>query len=70
MGVSARLSFADGRHESLRSAWLVGCDGAHRAVRHRLGLRFEGAPYEEEFLLGDFAVEWGIIVVGGTRIHR
>ena len=32
-GVVSTLHFADGREETQESAWLVGCDGAHSAVR-------------------------------------
>ncbi len=57
-GVSATLRHADGREESLRAGWLVGCDGAHSAVRHGLGVPFEGAAYPEEFILGDVGIDW------------
>ena len=32
---------------------MVGCDGAHSAVRHLLNLPFEGAQYEDLFMLAD-----------------
>ena len=35
------------------AAFVVGCDGAHSAVRHLLSLPFEGAQYEAMFLLAD-----------------
>lgn len=41
---------------AVRCRFLVGCDGAHSAVRHALGLPFDGHPYEERLLLGD--VTW------------
>lgn len=59
-GVTSRLRHADGRTEEIRSRWLVGCDGAHSAVRHTLGLRFDGTPYEEDFLLADACVDWSL----------
>src|SRR5438067_1012671 len=43
----------DGATREVRSGWLVGCDGAHSTVRRRLNLPFEGARYEELFLLAD-----------------
>ncbi|HKQ29739.1 MAG TPA: FAD-dependent monooxygenase, partial [Burkholderiales bacterium] len=49
---------ADGAVETYRCAYLVGCDGAHSAVRHGLGLAFEGAPYEQAFVLADARIEW------------
>lgn len=33
--------------------FLVGCDGAHSAVRHLLDLSFEGAQYAASFMLAD-----------------
>ncbi len=36
-----------------RAAFVVGCDGAHSAVRHLLNLPFEGAQYEAMFMLAD-----------------
>ncbi len=37
----------------LRAAFVVGCDGARSTVRHLLNLPFEGAEYEESFMLAD-----------------
>ena len=39
--------------ETLTAAFVVGCDGAHSAVRHLLNLPFEGAVYDALFLLAD-----------------
>ncbi len=36
------VQLADG--ELLRSAWVVGCDGAHSVVRRAAGMDFEGSP--------------------------
>jgi 2-polyprenyl-6-methoxyphenol hydroxylase-like FAD-dependent oxidoreductase len=41
----------------LRVDWLVGCDGAHSAVRHGLDLPFQGHAYEEKLVLADLAWE-------------
>ncbi len=57
-GVSARLRRADGSQEASRAGWLIGCDGAHSAVRHGLGLAFEGAAYEDDFRLADLRIDW------------
>jgi 2-polyprenyl-6-methoxyphenol hydroxylase-like FAD-dependent oxidoreductase len=37
----------------LRASFVVGCDGAHSAVRHLLSLPFEGAQYDASFTLAD-----------------
>lgn len=41
---------------TVRARWLVGCDGAHSAVRHGLGLAFVGKAYTQRLVLGD--VRW------------
>jgi 2-polyprenyl-6-methoxyphenol hydroxylase-like FAD-dependent oxidoreductase len=42
-----------GQRRELNVAFVVGCDGAHSAVRHLLNLTFEGAKYPDLFLLAD-----------------
>jgi 2-polyprenyl-6-methoxyphenol hydroxylase-like FAD-dependent oxidoreductase len=42
-----------GKPIELTAAFVVGCDGAHSAVRHLLYLSFEGAQYEALFMLAD-----------------
>src|SRR4029079_2496127 len=37
----------------LTTAFVVGCDGAHSAVRHLLKLPFAGAEYDDTFILAD-----------------
>ena len=57
-GVTVKLVDAEGRSSESRTPWLVGCDGARSAVRKALGLSFEGAEYEESFLLADVRLSW------------
>ena len=59
-GISATLRHPDGKTETQRARWLVGCDGAHSAVRKAVGLSFEGARYEESFLLAYVRLESGL----------
>jgi 2-polyprenyl-6-methoxyphenol hydroxylase-like FAD-dependent oxidoreductase len=42
----------------IRARFVVGCDGAHSAIRHAAGLPFVGAAYEQDFLLGDVRIDW------------
>jgi 2-polyprenyl-6-methoxyphenol hydroxylase-like FAD-dependent oxidoreductase len=42
-----------GERMKLRARFVVGCDGAHSAVRHLLDLPFEGAEYHDSYLLAD-----------------
>jgi 2-polyprenyl-6-methoxyphenol hydroxylase-like FAD-dependent oxidoreductase len=55
-GVDAILRSSIGE-ERVRAAWIVGCDGAHSAVRHAVGAAFEGHTYEETFLLADVKLD-------------
>jgi 2-polyprenyl-6-methoxyphenol hydroxylase-like FAD-dependent oxidoreductase len=52
-GATAELRHADGRIETVRADWLVGCDGAHSAVRHGLGFTFEGDTLRSDWVLAD-----------------
>ncbi|HVQ48884.1 MAG TPA: FAD-dependent monooxygenase [Mycobacterium sp.] len=56
-GVTATLAGVTGE-QTVRAAYLVGADGAHSAVRKGLGLTFEGAAFEERYMLGDVEVDW------------
>ncbi len=42
-----------GESIKLTASFLVGCDGAHSAVRRLLNLPFEGAEYHDSFMLAD-----------------
>jgi 2-polyprenyl-6-methoxyphenol hydroxylase-like FAD-dependent oxidoreductase len=42
-----------GTSETVTASFVVGCDGAHSAVRHGLNLPFEGAAYDQLFMLAD-----------------
>jgi 2-polyprenyl-6-methoxyphenol hydroxylase-like FAD-dependent oxidoreductase len=59
-GVSATLRHADGRDETVRTPWVLGCDGAHSAVRHTVGLPFEGYALPAGFAVGDLKVQWSL----------
>jgi 2-polyprenyl-6-methoxyphenol hydroxylase-like FAD-dependent oxidoreductase len=52
--VSATLD-QKGKRFEITAAFVVGCDGAHSAVRHLLDLQFEGAQYDASFMLADIA---------------
>ena len=51
--VEATLTKASGESETLDVGWLVGCDGAHSAVRHGLGFAFEGSTLQSHWALAD-----------------
>jgi 2-polyprenyl-6-methoxyphenol hydroxylase-like FAD-dependent oxidoreductase len=52
-GVTAVLRHADGKEEVVEADWLIGCDGAHSAVRHGLGLSFLGDTLQSDWILAD-----------------
>lgn len=47
-----------GETKTVRSRWVVGCDGMHSIVREQNQIPFEGAAYDESFVLGDLEMEW------------
>ena len=55
-GIEAVLRKADGTSETVRTDWLLGCDGAHSTTRHALGLAFEGSPQDSDWYLADIHV--------------
>nr|MBA3914402.1 FAD-dependent monooxygenase [Terriglobales bacterium] len=60
-GVTATLDH-NGEISEVRAAFVVGCDGAHSAVRHLLNLSFEGAEYKDSFILADIESNEGLPV--------
>jgi 2-polyprenyl-6-methoxyphenol hydroxylase-like FAD-dependent oxidoreductase len=58
--VTATLAHGDGHSETVRARYLVGCDGARSAVRHALGIDFEGKTEPQTFLLGDVRIDGGL----------
>ena len=59
-GVTATLARDGGAMEELRCRYLVGCDGAHSAVRHALGIGFPGEALPMGFMLGDVRIAWDL----------
>lgn len=55
--VTVELRHTDGRTERARMDWVVGCDGAHSAVRRALGIPFDGHTFEQQFVLADVHAE-------------
>ena len=56
-GVTVEVRDGDGGGRSLRTRWLVGCDGGRSTVRKRAGIAFPGTPATRWVLLGDVEVE-------------
>ena len=65
-GVLVILKNHAGDEEQCRTAWVIGCDGAHSSVRYALGLAFRGGAYEDDFRLADLRLDWPL---PGDRAH-
>ena len=52
-GVEATLRHVDGHEETVSTDWLLGCDGAHSAVRHGLNASFAGETLNSDWMLAD-----------------
>jgi 2-polyprenyl-6-methoxyphenol hydroxylase-like FAD-dependent oxidoreductase len=48
----------NGEARTIRSQYLVGCDGPRSPVRHGLGLAFEGSTFERLFYVADVRIDW------------
>ena len=44
--------------KTVRTKWLVGCDGMHSVVRKQASIPFTGGDYEENFVLADVEMDW------------
>ena len=55
-----RATCSDGVDGSYRveCRYIVGCDGAHSAVRHGADIAFSGSAYARDFMLADVDLEW------------
>src|SRR5229473_1389103 len=64
--VQAVMRKTSGESETLMADWLVGCDGAHSAVRHGLGFAFEGTTQPSDWYLADGHITG---LEGQDRLH-
>jgi 2-polyprenyl-6-methoxyphenol hydroxylase-like FAD-dependent oxidoreductase len=58
--VDVTLTLADGTTENAAFRYVVGCDGAHSAVRRALDISFEGEAFPMMFMLGDVHIDWNV----------
>ena len=56
-GITATLNM-DGAPAPIDCRWIVGCDGMHSTVREQAGIPFQGAAYEQGFVLADVSMSW------------
>jgi 2-polyprenyl-6-methoxyphenol hydroxylase-like FAD-dependent oxidoreductase len=65
----ATLRRADGQTEEVSPRWLIGCDGAHSAVREKTGTAFVGGGVGLSFFLGDCEVDGPDVPKNELSIH-
>src|SRR6201991_2725358 len=56
--VTASVRREDGSIDTVRCRWVIGCDGAHSAVRKAAGIPFAGSTYRDEFIMADAELDW------------
>ena len=56
--VQSALEHNDGSIETVRTSWLVGCDGANSTVRQLIGSRFESVSSPSRYILADLKIRW------------
>jgi 2-polyprenyl-6-methoxyphenol hydroxylase-like FAD-dependent oxidoreductase len=56
--VTVSLRGEDGSFETMQCRWVIGCDGAHSAVRKATGIPFSGSTYRDEFIMADAEIDW------------
>jgi FAD binding domain len=55
----ARVQIAVGdATQTVAARWVIGCDGMHSQVREAAGIAFNGAAYEQGFILADVHMDW------------
>jgi 2-polyprenyl-6-methoxyphenol hydroxylase-like FAD-dependent oxidoreductase len=59
-GVISKIREENGPLESVRSQFLVSCEGAHSLIRKQAGFSFTGATFPLRFLLADVAIDWDL----------
>jgi 2-polyprenyl-6-methoxyphenol hydroxylase-like FAD-dependent oxidoreductase len=68
-GAEVQLRGANGTVENTTARWVVGCDGAHSAVRESLKIPFSGAKVDLNFFLGDLQLEGPDLLGDELRIY-
>ena len=58
--VRTKMRTRAGKDLEIDSSWLVGCDGASSAVRSAAGIGLLGGTFDEDYLVSDLRIEWGL----------
>jgi len=57
-GVTAFVRIDEDKKETLKTEWLIGCDGANSQVREACNLSFSGSDLKEQFLVADATINF------------
>ena len=63
-----RVEVRAGSH-TISGQWLIGADGAHSAVRHELGVGFDGMTYEERYLVASVTNDFAELLPGLAHVN-
>jgi 2-polyprenyl-6-methoxyphenol hydroxylase-like FAD-dependent oxidoreductase len=68
---SVHITFQhEGREKEISSRYLVGCDGKNSFIRKALGISFEGGPYPDNYIMGDFSDNTGFGSDAAVYLHK
>jgi 2-polyprenyl-6-methoxyphenol hydroxylase-like FAD-dependent oxidoreductase len=56
-GAQVQIAVGDAT-KTFAARWVIGCDGMHSQVREAAGIAFNGAAYEQGFILADVHMDW------------
>lgn len=68
--VIVQLQHTDGQTEEIHARYVLGCDGAHSAVRHAVGLPFIGKGYPWTAFLADVKIDGEVANKGMTQFSN
>lgn len=67
--VEVKLKHADGHEEAFEASYVIGCDGAHSAVRHMAGIKMEGGTYAGRYFVADIDAEPGTMPAAPDELN-
>jgi 2-polyprenyl-6-methoxyphenol hydroxylase-like FAD-dependent oxidoreductase len=56
-GAQVQIAVGDAT-QTVAARWVIGCDGMHSQVREAAGIAFNGAAYQQGFILADVHMDW------------
>lgn len=56
--VTCTLTYPDGHIETIKSHWLIGCDGVNSLIRQKCGFHFLGEDLTEQFMVAEATIDF------------